>query len=128
MGRRDTAADRFGGRAGLRPSAGPGCARWRGKWRRRRYLESVRRGWPVFVVAETGGLADSILQYWNTYRAPSRRRAARLLPLRYRNRKRPPLSSIEDVSLREIVDTGDIRPIIGSEPGQRPAPWRLHLR
>jgi SLOG in TRPM, prokaryote/SMODS and SLOG-associating 2TM effector domain 1/Protein of unknown function (DUF4231) len=90
-------------------------------------LESVRRGWPVFAVAETGGLADSILQYWRAYRAPSQHRAALLLPPRYRNRKRPPLSSIEDVSLREIVETGDIRPVIGSEPGQfaRQLAWEV---
>jgi SLOG in TRPM, prokaryote/SMODS and SLOG-associating 2TM effector domain 1/Protein of unknown function (DUF4231) len=90
-------------------------------------LESVRRGWPVFVVAQTGGLADSILQYWNTYRAPNRRRATRLLPPRYRNRKRPPLSSIQDASLREIVDTGDIRLVTGSEPGQfaRQLAWEV---
>jgi hypothetical protein len=88
-------------------------------------LESVRHGWPVFVVAETGGLADSILQCWNTYRGPSRRRAVQLLP--FRNPKRPPLSSIEDVSLREIVDTGDIRPVTGSEPGQfaRQLAWEV---
>lgn len=89
-------------------------------------VESVRRGWPVFVIAGTGGLADSLLGLWRTHRAPRRRPAARLLPSALRRRV-PPLSSITDADLREIVSEGDIRAVTGDEPGQlaRQIAWEL---
>jgi len=61
--------------------------------------EAVRRGWPVFVVAETGGLADSVLQ------------------------RRPDM----DADLREIVTAADLRPVTATDPGMfaRQLAWEL---
>ena len=68
-----------------------------------------RRGWPVFVIAGTGGLAGSLSALWAEYRMPRRRRMARIMPARWRYRKSPPLSRITDADLREIITYGDIR-------------------
>jgi hypothetical protein len=90
-------------------------------------VESVRRGWPVFVIQGTGGLADSILELCRTHRTPHRRPAARLLPGLLEDRMPPPPSSIADADLREIVSGGDIRAVTGAEPGQfaRRIAWEL---
>lgn len=63
-------------------------------------LAAVRRGWPVFVIQGTGGLADSLLQ---------------------------PLSAIQDADLREIAGAGDLRLFTGEDPGQlaRQLSWEL---
>jgi len=71
--------------------------------------EVTRRGWPVFVIAGTGDLADSLSGLWTEYRMPHRRRMAWILPARWRHRKSPPLSRITDADLREIITYGDIR-------------------
>ena len=90
-------------------------------------LESVRRGWPVFVIKETGGVADDIARLWEAHRFPDRRPAWWLWPAKFRYRKPMPLSSISDLDLREIVGEGDIRPVSGVEPGQlaRRMAWEL---
>lgn len=90
-------------------------------------VQSVRRGWPVFVIQGTGGLADSISELRRTQRAPRRRRpAARLVPAVPKDRV-PPSSVMADAGLREIVSEGDIRVVTGDEPGQfaRQVAWEL---
>jgi hypothetical protein len=90
-------------------------------------VQSVRRGWPVFVIQGTGRLADSIVELWRTHRRPHRSLAARLLPGVLKDRMPPPPSSIADADLREIVSEGDIREVTGSEPEQfaRQIAWEL---
>lgn len=90
-------------------------------------LESVRRGWPVFVIQGTGGVADEIARLWEAYRMPRRRPAAWLRPAKYKYRAPPAPSSIPDPDLREIVGEGDIRLVTGDEPGQqaRRIAWEL---
>ncbi len=90
-------------------------------------LESVRRGWPVFAIQGTGGVADDIARLWEAHRVPRRRAAAWLWPARYRYRRSPALSLIPDPDLREIVGEGDIRLVTGAEPGQlaRRIAWEL---
>jgi SLOG in TRPM, prokaryote/SMODS and SLOG-associating 2TM effector domain 1/Protein of unknown function (DUF4231) len=89
-------------------------------------LAATRQGWPVFVVTGTGGLADRLAQLWNTYRVPRRRRLAFLLP-RSRHRPVPPPAGIAEPDLREIVTTGDLRLVTGTDPGQfsRQLSWEL---
>jgi hypothetical protein len=67
-------------------------------------LEAARRRWPVFAVAGTGGLADSLLQ--------AAGRAAG-----------PPA----DPALRDILAEADIRPVTGTDPGTfaRQLAWEL---
>ena len=81
-------------------------------------VQSIRRGWPVFVIQGTGGLADSILELWRTHRVPARRPASRLLPGVLKDGMPPPPSSIADADLREIVSEGDIRAVTGTEPAR----------
>jgi len=90
-------------------------------------LESARRGWPVFVIQGTGGVADEIAGLWEAHRVPHRRSAAWLRPAKYKYRAAPALSSIPDPDLREIVGEGDIRLVAGDEPGQaaRRIAWEL---
>ena len=90
-------------------------------------LEAARRRWPVFVVSKTGGLADEVLGLWTTYRIPRRRLAALILRRTWKYRRRPPLSSITDPELREIITHADIRPVTGCEPRTfaRPLAWEL---
>lgn len=90
-------------------------------------VESVRRGWPVFVIQGTGGVADEVARLWGVHRVSHRRPAAWLWPARFRYREPPPLSSIPDADLREIVAEGDIRVVAGAEPGQlaRQVAWEL---
>ncbi len=73
--------------------------------------EATRRGWPVFAIAGTGDLADSLSALWTEYRMPHRRLLAWILPARWRHRKPPPLSRITDADLREVITYGDIRPV-----------------
>jgi hypothetical protein len=90
--------------------------------------EAVRHGWPIFVIAGTGDLADELSRLWAVYQIPRRRRAAWLLPSRFRYRPLPSPSGIADPDLREIVTNADIRPIAaGLEPGQltRQLSWEL---
>lgn len=67
-------------------------------------LAAARRRWPVFAVAGTGGLADSLLQ--------AAGRAAG-----------PPA----DPALRDILAEADIRPVTGTDPGMfaRQLAWEL---
>lgn len=90
-------------------------------------LQSVRQGWPIFVISGTAGAADTILEYWKACCIPQRRPAAWLWPGKFRYRPLRPTSSIEDLELREIVADGDIRPFTDSEPGQlaRQLAWAL---
>lgn len=70
-------------------------------------LAAVRRGWPVFIIQGTGGLADTLLSLWSARHPPARRGADRLIPAL----SRPPAPApITDPDLREIIDTGDLRP------------------
>jgi hypothetical protein len=90
-------------------------------------LASVRRGWPVFVIQGTGGVADDVARLWEAHRVPHQRPAGWLRPARSRYRPPPPLSLIPDPDLREIVGEGDIRAVTGAEPGQlaRRIAWEL---
>lgn len=90
-------------------------------------LEATRRGWPVFVITGTGGLADHLAELWDTYRVPHRRRLAILLPRRFRHRPLPPVSAVEDPDLREIITKGDLRLVSGSQPSllARQLAWEL---
>ncbi len=90
-------------------------------------LEAVRRGWPVFVVARTGGLADDLLGLRESYRVRQRRLAAPALPGRRKYRPLPPVSAIDDLDLREIISQADIRPAGGADPDLlgRELAWEL---
>ena len=89
-------------------------------------LEAVRRQWPVFVIQGTGGLADALLGLWAARRQPRRHLAGRLLP-GHATSRRAPLPVIEDARLREIIGTGDLRPVTGADPDQlaRELSWDL---
>jgi hypothetical protein len=65
-------------------------------------LAAVRRGWPVFVISGTGGLADDLLRLIDQP-AP------------------------DDADLQEIIATGDLRRVDGDEPGQfaRKLAWEI---
>jgi hypothetical protein len=90
-------------------------------------LEAVRHRWPIFTVAGTGGLAESLLQLWTAHRIPQRRFAAAVLPGKRKFRPQPPLSTIKDPDLREIISQADIRPVTDSEPRffARQLAWEL---
>jgi hypothetical protein len=90
-------------------------------------LEAARRGWPVFAIAGTGGLADDLLADRQTYRVGRRRLAAAVLPGKLRYRPLPPASGIGDPDLREIVLQADIRPVTGTDPKMlgRELAWEL---
>jgi hypothetical protein len=76
-------------------------------------LAAVRRGWPVFIIAGTGRLADTLLSLWSARHPPARRGADRLIPAL----SRPPAPApITDPDLREIIDTGDLRPVTADDP------------
>lgn len=84
-------------------------------------LAAVRRGWPVFIIQGTGGLADALLSLWSARHPPARRGAERLIaslpgpPAR----SRPPAPApapIIDPDLREIIDAGDLRPVTADDP------------
>jgi hypothetical protein len=66
-------------------------------------LAAVRRGWPVFIIERTGGLADRL----GSLRAAQQ--------------------AVEDPELREIVETGDLRLIAGEGPEDltRQLSWEL---
>jgi hypothetical protein len=90
-------------------------------------LGAVRRRWPIFAVAGTGGLADSLLHLWTAHRIPQRRLAAPVLPGRRKFRPQLPTSTIADPDLREIISQGDIRPVTDIEPRSfaRQLAWEL---
>ena len=90
-------------------------------------LAAVRRRWPVFILAGTGGTADVLARRWTEFRVRVRRRAAPLLRGQRKYRPRPPLSAITDPDLREITSQGDIRLVTGAEPSPlaRPLAWEL---
>jgi SLOG in TRPM, prokaryote/SMODS and SLOG-associating 2TM effector domain 1/Protein of unknown function (DUF4231) len=69
-------------------------------------LEGVRRGWPVFLIEGTGGVADDLARLEAAHREPA---------------------EIENLTLREIVADGDLRRFSGSEPAQlaRQLGWEL---
>jgi hypothetical protein len=71
---------------------------------------AVRRGWPVFVLAKTGGQANTIAKLWKAHRKP-RRRLAALLPARH-----PRPSANSDLDLREIVGSDAVRLVPDDEP------------
>ncbi|MFI5062732.1 MAG: DUF4231 domain-containing protein [Streptosporangiales bacterium] len=83
-------------------------------------LAAVRRGWPVFAVAGTGGLADDILARRDAARAGSRR------PVPRRGQPRGSAGPADDPDLREILGQGDIREVTGA-PGAlaRDLAWAL---
>ncbi len=90
-------------------------------------LAAVRRSWPVFIVPGTGGLADQLERLWATYRVPSPRRLAFLLPERFRYRALPTAAAITEPDLREIITRGDLRVTVDSRAadlGRRLA-WEL---
>ena len=73
-------------------------------------LAAVRRGWPVFAVADTGGLADDILARRAAARAGSRR------PVPGPGQPGESAGSAwpaEELDLREILGQGDIREVTG---------------
>jgi hypothetical protein len=87
-------------------------------------LAAARRGWPVFVVQGTGGLADSLLRLWLPCHPPRPRGAARLLPNRSGTTSPSPIT---DPDLREIIETGDLRPVTADTPAElgRRLAWEL---
>jgi hypothetical protein len=89
-------------------------------------LEVARRGWPVFAVAGTGGLADSLIELRAIYRIP-RRRIVPVLPGKFKYRPLPAPSGITDRDLREIILHADIRPVTGTEAAMfaRQIAWEL---
>ena len=94
-------------------------------------LAGVRRGWPVFAVTGTGGLADDLLARRAAARAGSRRAIPR--PGRSRASGGPardaagPPAAADDPDLREILGRGDIRAVTGGDPGTlaRDLAWAL---
>jgi hypothetical protein len=78
--------------------------------------EAARRGWPIYAIGGTGGLADSLLKLWRIHRVPRRRLGAVLLPRRLRYRTPPSPALITDPALREIIADADIRPVTGADP------------
>jgi hypothetical protein len=114
------AAYAAGGRVALVLAGGGGVSRTE-------ILEAVRRGWPVFVIQGTGGVADDIARLWEAHQIPHRRSLGWLWPAKFRYRKPSALSSIPDPDLREIVGEGDIRLAPSDEPGQlaRQIAWEL---
>ena len=83
-------------------------------------LAAVRRGWPVFAVAGTGGLADDILARRDAARAGSRR------PGPGPGQAGGSAGPAGDLDLREILSQGDIREVTGT-PGTlaRDLAWAL---
>ena len=79
-------------------------------------LEAARRGWVIFAIARTGGLADSLLGLQTVYRVPRRRPAAPVLPGKLKYHPLPSPSAVADPDLREIVLRADIRPVTGTDP------------
>jgi hypothetical protein len=92
-----------------------------GKVAQSEVLAAVRQGWKVFVIAGTGGLAQSIA------------RAQRRCPARKRKRRRPDvaqrlcslwrpdwpaLGADEVAALEETVRAGDIEVFTGDDPRQ----------
>jgi hypothetical protein len=98
-----------------------------GEVARSEVLEAARRGWPVFAIAGTGGLADELLGQWTAYRVPRRRLAAPALPGRLKYRQLPAASALSDPDLREIISHADIRPAAGADPEMlgRELAWEL---
>jgi hypothetical protein len=90
-------------------------------------LEAVRHRWPIFAVAGTGGVTDSLLQLWTTHRIPQRRLAAPVLRGKRKFRPQLPPSTIADPDLREIISQGNIRPVYDTEPRSfgRQLAWEL---
>lgn len=91
-------------------------------------VEAARRGWPMFVLAGSGGASDELVALWRRYRDRRPRRLAAVLSERSRERRRPPLSAISDSALREVVAQGDVRVASESDPtplASRLA-WELH--
>jgi hypothetical protein len=98
-----------------------------GQVARSEVAEAARRSWPVFAIAGTGGLADDLLGQWTNYRVRRRRRAAPVLPGKWKYRPLPPPSAMEDRDLREIVVQADVRPVTGTDPQMfgRELAWEL---
>jgi SLOG in TRPM, prokaryote/SMODS and SLOG-associating 2TM effector domain 1/Protein of unknown function (DUF4231) len=88
--------------------------------------EAARRGWPVFVLEETGGVAARLGALWRAQREPRTGPAERLIPGPLRRRP-PELSSIGDLDLREIVESGDVRCFADDDPARlaRRLAWEL---
>jgi SLOG in TRPM, prokaryote/SMODS and SLOG-associating 2TM effector domain 1/Protein of unknown function (DUF4231) len=88
-------------------------------------LAAVRRGWPVFVISGTGGLADTLLRLWLPRHAPGRSLARRLLSGHIR--AAAPLPVIADQDLREIIETDHLHPVSGEDPDQlaRELAWQV---
>jgi SLOG in TRPM, prokaryote/SMODS and SLOG-associating 2TM effector domain 1/Protein of unknown function (DUF4231) len=79
-------------------------------------LEATRRGWPVFVLEGTGGLADRLGKLWRRHRQWRLRRLAPILPDRFRHPRRPSIETIDDPVLAEIVADVDLRIFQGDTP------------
>jgi hypothetical protein len=78
----------------------------------RTFLEAAlaaQRGWPVFLLEQTGGAARELARRWRRHREWRVRRAAFALPYRWRYRRRPPVEEIDDPAVREVVARGDVR-------------------
>ena len=90
-------------------------------------LHAARCGWPVFVLAGTGGVADSLVGLWRAHRADRRRRAAILLPPRFRAKPPTPVAAISDPDLREIITIADLRLVTDTDPSRlaRRLAWEL---
>jgi SLOG in TRPM, prokaryote/SMODS and SLOG-associating 2TM effector domain 1/Protein of unknown function (DUF4231) len=86
-------------------------------------LNAVRRGWPVFVIEGTGGLADSLLSLWTPRHPPRPGGVGRLVP----SRSRPAPAPIADPDLREIIETGDLHPVTREDTSDlaRRLAWEL---
>jgi SLOG in TRPM, prokaryote/SMODS and SLOG-associating 2TM effector domain 1/Protein of unknown function (DUF4231) len=98
-----------------------------GEIARNEVLQAARRGWPVFVLAGTGGAADSLARLWRAHRTQRRRHAAILLPRRFRYKRVSPPAGIGDPALREIITIADLRLVTDTDSSRlaRRLAWEL---
>jgi hypothetical protein len=72
-----------------------------GKVAKQEVLQSVRQGWPILVITDTGQLADNLADWW-------RRKIANPSVLQRVLRRRKTTLPISDRDIAEIIKAGDI--------------------
>jgi hypothetical protein len=102
-------------------------------------LHALERGWPILVIAGTGGIADAIADEWLSRHDPPATafgrlvrkvrptRLARLVPARLTHRRAPALKAIADQDLRRLVGGERVRVFARGEPPEfgRQIAWEL---